>query len=133
MPRPWLGVARNWLSTVFTGAVLVMSTVLMFCFSRSQAAPTRNRPFPCSYAPVPVRKRADELIAWRSWSGFHCTLVCFAALISSAAPPVADGAAIEVPCSSAYPAGQAYARQACPSQAGMVEIADPGATMFGLK
>ena len=85
--------------TVLTGTDDWMSTVLMFVFSRSHAASTLIRPFPCSCAPARdgSRKRALDLSACLSWSGCLWTFDCFAALRSSAAAPVACGAAIDVP------------------------------------
>jgi hypothetical protein len=42
-------------------------------------------------------KRAVLFIAWRSWSGWDCTPVAFAAEIRRAAAPAAWGEAIDVP------------------------------------
>src|SRR3954453_15499016 len=72
----------------------------------------------------------------RRAAGVTALPVAFAADNSSAAPPVACGAAIEVPWNIEYPGGSGY--PACGTTSagchnGVLEIAEPGAAMFGLK
>ena len=80
--------------------------------------------------------RAVDLIAERSCAtgGRSPLWVALYALTSSAAAPVACGAAIDVPCSIEYPAGRLYVPGTGlgTSHRGTVEIAAPGATMSGL-
>jgi hypothetical protein len=82
---------------VWTATFEVMLTGWGSSWSRSQARPTSIRPLPWSAALYPGMKRAVELKAIRSWAAVWLVPVALAALSSSAAAPVACGAAIDVP------------------------------------
>src|SRR6476620_6470807 len=107
MPVPTPGVAKKALSTVLTGTLAAMSAVLMLVFSRFHAAVVFIRPAPWRLMGTrsksgfdSTRTWLDDRMAWRNCAGFHCRLVCLAALMSSAAAPVACGEAMLVPLNS---------------------------------
>src|SRR4051812_4940411 len=137
MPTPVFGVASRPDSAVCTSTDVATASGFGLSDSATNAAGTLNSPAPWAYAPMPGTNRAVDLMAARSCAtgGRRPLCVALYALTSSAAAPVACGAAIDVPCSIAYPAGRAYVPATGPgaSQRGVVEIAAPGAMMSGLK
>src|SRR4051794_23838486 len=106
MPVPRFGVARNRAIGVQTGASEVYVRVSTGAPLRyAQVAGTSIMPLPWAYTGAWGIGLAAVYSARRSAAGVMPWSVAFAADSSSAAAPVACGAAIEVPLNIEYPGG----------------------------
>ncbi len=103
---PTFGLASWCDSAEHTGAATRYDRVATPWASSDQAPSVSTSPVPWAVVRWPLMRSAVLVIAVRSAAGVALVPVARAAERSSAAAPVASGAAIEVPLSIEYPGGR---------------------------